>query len=1455
MGKNKILIFFLVCYQFVIAQSAPIARNDNYTTNTNLNLNIIAPGILENDDTSFEVIAFEINGNTYRVDQTANFPEGSITIGSKGSFSFIPTTNYSGSVPLITYTVSDGTFTDTANLTISVISLFPPEAKDDYDTVEINTPLNVPAPGVLSNDTDQDKNPLSVDSFFVNGLPYTAGQTASFAEGSITLNTDGSFFFDPTTGYTGNVPDINYIISDGTATSSANLFLTVELISNLIEVKDLTSCNQGYTSDNEYKIKYSMALTNLSTARDFHATNLIKNIDLTSDLDAIFGTGCAILIEDVVISTNGAFEFTSQQNYPQEFDINAINPDFLNATSNSFFSTNAINTLTLYPRQTINIEFCITINPFCNGRPNPTPSGTGIDFDNILNVTSTRGISTTNLLLTDFHTPDAIVTAGLFIPEREPIVNPNGTFDYINTIIITNEGAATANNINYNMGLGDFISNGITFSQLTVTQISGLPVTVNSAYDGDTNTQLLTLGNSLGAGETIILEIYHLTDLVSSNNQNNFSQFERSQTQGILDGFDESTPANKRQYSFVNWSDSQGAHLDRYYPVSSSRNQCICTSSDMILSFSSSSTTNKRSLVTGETPNGIREHQEVQFQLTITNTSLSILLDNLQLTDNLNSICGGNIVAVSTPFIQSSTATINPNLNTTFNGTTSITFFDGISGLLMANESITIQFTVIFNEDCIGFNTASFTATDPINNYINSSESENVNVSSDSDTDGISNFNDIDDDNDTIPDTDEYNGIDPLGSVSPNFIPNYRNTSPLNDLNSDGIVDAFDFDNDGVPNHLDLDSDNDGVLDIVEVENATLDTNNNGRTDNFVGLNGLNNTVENSDGFGTSINYIIPNTDGDSSNNPNFLDIDADGDGIVDNIEAQTTANYNPPNGTVTISGIDTAYPNGISPIDTENDTLFDYVDINSDNDIRNDVIEGWDFIDPDEVAETTPFNIDIDNDGLDDAFDSNNNLINPTNNQVPINFPNRDNVDTPEKDWREINAIVVLLDSVSNEEGNDLGFTISLVKKRDTTMTQSAFPIDINFSTMNGTTTTTIYEEAIAPFDYNGKTSTLFRIPATTVSAPNDTTLFIINSLEDLINELDEQLTLTGAITSKNTLNTEIIGIGTIEDNDFPPSIKMDDSEQQEGVDLVHTIEISHPSSKPIEIAITTIDETAKSPDDYSEVSETITIDGTLDPSNPNLQKQFNIPTKIDNLNELDRESLKVEGTVTSSNVRTQDLKKTGTIIDIDPEPLVVIDNVTTVEGAPLAFTISLLNADAKLMRNYLPININLESISETADVIQDFQLLSTSTLIPANTSSIRQQIETVDDTLNEDSETMLLQATITSTGVSNSFPFVSGIGTIKDNDFPNLFSPNSDGKSDVFKISGIKEFPNFILQIFDRWGSKVYNYKNNGNLNPTWWDGNYKGKPVIEGVYFYTLDFNDGQTPPRTNFIQLIR
>ena len=1456
-GCYTILIFCLLFSQFSRAQTPPNGINDFNTIDINAVLNVTAPGLLDNDtdleNDPLTITLFTINGINFTAGQTAIFSEGTITINANGSYNFVPNTNYIGMVSVITYTLFDGTFSATADLQITVENENEPEAFNDYDTAEVNTLLSVNAPGVLDNDTDADNNVLTVTSFTINGINFVAGQTANFSQGSITLNTDGSYNFTPNTNYTGNVDTITYTISDGTYTTTADLYLTVENITDLIEISNIESCNQGYTVNDEYRILYEMSITNTSTARDYHASNLIRNINLTNDLQAIFGNGCVTEISEMEITTSGTVDYVNNP-YPLEYGTTNVNPNFLNLTSSAIFDSATINNAVLYPRQSINIRFCVTINPFCNGRPNPTPSGSGIDFNTIFNVSSSIGNATENLSISDFHTTEAIIAAALHVPETNPIVNSDGTFDYNNRVIITNEGAGTATNVNYNMGLGNFIDNGINFNNIVVSQISGPAVTINSNYNGDTDSFLLTTNNSLAAGETIILEIFYHIAPISSSNANSFDQLEISQTQGNLDDFDETILTNSRRYSYTTWSDSLGNHLDRYYTtssptgVASSASQCTCTTTSMRFSFSASSSTEKIISLIDEQPNGILEHQELTFQITITNTSSAVQIKQLQLQDDLNAICGGNILSVSTPFFQNSTATTNPVLNPSYNGTSDINFFDGNSGLLEANETITIQFSVLFEEECIGDNVAQFTAIDPLNNNANSTGAISLNVSTDTDNDTINNEIDIDDDNDTIPDIEEYNGLDPLDDHDGDFIPNYKDTDFNIDANNDGVVDVFDFDNDGIPNHFDLDSDNDGIFDIVEAGNGHLNLTSEGKTDMNVGLNGLHNTIENNDTLAASITYTIRNTD--TAGNPDYIDIDADNDGIVDNIEAQPTNSYIPPNNTYQINGVDTAYPNGLTPTDTDGDLIPDYIDLNSDNDIRDDYIEGWDF-NNDGTPETITSNSDADNDGLDDAYDQDNNLVNPTNNQTPSSFPDIDNTDNPEKDWRETNAVVIIVNNISINEGASALFTISLVTKNDhTILTQSASIININFSTIDGTPTTTQYTIATAPYDYN-------QINASTISIPafQETMSLNVTSIEDTIHELDEFFTINGTITSNNTVNTAISGTATIIDNDAPPSITMNNSMENEGVDLMHTITISHPSSTPINIAINTTDDVAISPNDYTSINATFTIEGTVNPSNANTSVSFNIPTIIDNLNEPDTEDLLVNGIVISNNISTQDLDKTASIIDIDPDPIIQIDDVIVTEGEPLVFTAQLLNASLEPMLNHLPLNFNIETFDVTANGTLDYQTLITSKNISANTSSTTIVIPTIDDRLNENIETMLLQTTITSLNISNPSNIILNTGTIKDNDVPNLFSPNGDGKSDTFKISGIEGFPNFKLIIYDRWGSEIYNYNNNGRTTPLWWNGNYNGKPVPAGVYYYTLDFNDGKAKVKTNFIQLIR
>jgi gliding motility-associated-like protein len=71
-----------------------------------------------------------------------------------------------------------------------------------------------------------------------------------------------------------------------------------------------------------------------------------------------------------------------------------------------------------------------------------------------------------------------------------------------------------------------------------------------------------------------------------------------------------------------------------------------------------------------------------------------------------------------------------------------------------------------------------------------------------------------------------------------------------------------------------------------------------------------------------------------------------------------------------------------------------------------------------------------------------------------------------------------------------------------------------------------------------------------------------------------------------------------------------------------------------------------------------------------------------------------------------------------------------------------------------------------------------------------------------------------------------------------PNVFSPNQDGRNDVFYVMG-KGFPDILnFEILDRWGNRVF-YQNQGSINnPQYgWDGTFEGKMMNDGVFFYIV------------------
>jgi len=72
-----------------------------------------------------------------------------------------------------------------------------------------------------------------------------------------------------------------------------------------------------------------------------------------------------------------------------------------------------------------------------------------------------------------------------------------------------------------------------------------------------------------------------------------------------------------------------------------------------------------------------------------------------------------------------------------------------------------------------------------------------------------------------------------------------------------------------------------------------------------------------------------------------------------------------------------------------------------------------------------------------------------------------------------------------------------------------------------------------------------------------------------------------------------------------------------------------------------------------------------------------------------------------------------------------------------------------------------------------------------------------------------------------------------------PNSFTPNDDGKNDQWNFGGIDNFPNIIVEIYNRWGSMIYSSK--GYQDP--WDGTFEGKPVSIATYYYIILLDDKQ------------
>jgi len=86
-----------------------------------------------------------------------------------------------------------------------------------------------------------------------------------------------------------------------------------------------------------------------------------------------------------------------------------------------------------------------------------------------------------------------------------------------------------------------------------------------------------------------------------------------------------------------------------------------------------------------------------------------------------------------------------------------------------------------------------------------------------------------------------------------------------------------------------------------------------------------------------------------------------------------------------------------------------------------------------------------------------------------------------------------------------------------------------------------------------------------------------------------------------------------------------------------------------------------------------------------------------------------------------------------------------------------------------------------------------------------------------------------------------------------PSAFTPNDDGRNDVFLVKG-SAVATFAMYIYDRWGNEIFSTFSLENG----WDGKVNGKPAPTGVYVYTIiatGFDTNEVLNERGSITLIR
>ncbi|MFN8233395.1 MAG: Calx-beta domain-containing protein [Actinomycetota bacterium] len=305
-----------------------------------------------------------------------------------------------------------------------------------------------------------------------------------------------------------------------------------------------------------------------------------------------------------------------------------------------------------------------------------------------------------------------------------------------------------------------------------------------------------------------------------------------------------------------------------------------------------------------------------------------------------------------------------------------------------------------------------------------------------------------------------------------------------------------------------------------------------------------------------------------------------------------------------------------------------------------------------------------------------------------------------------------------------------------------SGKPISVDHATADGT--------AVAGADYAAASGSLDLAPGALSTAVD------VAVDGDTMDEFDEDLALVLSDPSNATI-LDGTGLGTIVDDDLPPSLTVGDIAVPEGDSGTSVaavpVTLSAVSGKPITVDFSTADGTAGAGSDYT------TATGTLSFAPGMLTRSIDVSVSGDTTFEADEDA--TVAVTNEVNAVVADGTATLTIANDDPLPRIAVDDVAVTEGdsgdAIMTFTVSLSNASA------FPVGVDAATLDGTAVQPADYEPVATTLSFAPGIVSATIDVTVHGDPMFERDETLGLEL---SDETGGAIADEAGVGTITNDD-----------------------------------------------------------------------------------------